>query len=68
MPSSISHQGNAADRKGAVSGYDPILKYFSEEVSGEVQALIDELDLIPVSVGGIGKDSQHFTDNKTDYP
>ncbi len=64
----MAESGNAADRKGAGSGYDPILKYFSKEVRGEVQALIDELDLFPVSVGGIGKDSQHFTDNKTDYP
>lgn len=60
--------GDAADPQGTAPVYDPILKYFSEEVRDEVQALIEELDLIPVSVSGIGKDSQQFTDNKTDYP
>lgn len=60
--------GNAEDPQGAAQKYDPILKYFSEDVRDEVQALIEELELIPVSVSAVQKDSQHFTDNKTDYP
>ncbi len=60
--------GNAEDPQGAAQKYDPILKYFSEDVRCEVQALIEDLELIPVSVSAVQKDSQHFTDNKTDYP